>query len=122
MGHQQQAEEDLTQGHPTDAQRDQEKAVDELNAALDELNKERRRIASLPPEALAELAKQQRRTRGKTLDLAKDMAKAKKPAPDEGNPDSSSNQQQPGQKPVQEAEQAMDNAAGGLEDQDREKA
>lgn len=121
MRHQQSAEENLTEGQPTDAERDQQKSENELKAALEELNKERRRIASLPPEAFAELAKQQRRTRGKTMDLAKEMSTAKKPSPsseDGGN----SPKSQPGQKPVEDAEQAMDNAAKGLEEQDGQSA
>ncbi len=121
MEHQKGAEENLTKGQPTDAQRAQSKALDDMKAALEELNKERRRVASLPREALNEMAKQQRRTRGKTMDLAKDMAKAKKPSKDE-NATEDPNQKQPGQKPVQEAEQAMDNAAGGLEEQDAQRA
>ncbi len=121
MQHQKKAEENLTEGHPTDAQRDEQKALAEMQSSLDELNKERRRVASLPPEALAELAKQQRRTRGKTLDLAKDMAKAKRPSSDENSQDNP-NAKQPGQQPVQEAEQAMDQAAGGLEEQEGQRA
>ncbi len=121
MEHQKSAEENLTKGQPTDAQRAQAKAVDDMKNALEELNKERRRIASLPKEAMNEMAKQQRRTRGKTMDLAKDMAKAKKPSKGD-NPTEDPNQKQPGQKPIQEAEQAMDNAAGGLEEQDAKSA
>lgn len=121
MQHQKKAEENLTQGHPTDAQRDEQKALSEMQSALDELNKERRRIASLPPEALAELAKQQRRTRGKTMDLASEMAKAKKPSGEE-NSQQNPNGKQPGQQPVQDAEQAMDQAAGGLEENEGQRA
>lgn len=120
MRHQKSAEENLTQGQPADAQRSQQKSLDEMQAALDELNKERRRIASLPKEALAEMAKQQRRTRGKTLELAKEMAQAKRPSKEGQSNDP--NQKQPGQQPVQEAEQAMDQAAGGLEEQDPQRA
>lgn len=121
MRHQQAAEENLTEGQSADAERDQQKSENDLQAALDELNKERRRIASLPPEAFAELAQQQRRTRGKTLDLAKEMSTAKKPsAPPEG--EGQTPQSQPGQKPVEDAQQAMDNAAQGLEEQDGQSA
>lgn len=121
MPHQQRAEEHLTQGQPAEAQRDQQQALTEMQTALDELNKERRRIASLPPEALAELAKQQRRTRGKTVDLAKEMESAKRSSSDD-KPEGETRAEQPGQRPVREAEQAMDNAAGGLEGQDGQRA
>jgi hypothetical protein len=121
MPHQQAAEEHLTRNEPADAQRRQEKALDEMKAALDELKREQRRIASLSPEALAEMAKRQRQTRGKTMDLAEEMAKAKRPSKsDDGTNDP--NQPQPGQRSVQAAEQSMENAAAGLEDKDAQRA
>ena len=53
------AEQKLGQGKGKDAQSDQADAVKNLKDALDQLKKERDRIAKLPPEAFDELAKDQ---------------------------------------------------------------
>ncbi len=116
---QQKAENDLAKGKPAEAKRNEQKALKDLNDALNELEKERRRIASLPPEVFKDLAKKQRRTRGKTEDLAKEMAKAKKPSGDQAN---DQNGKQPGQKSVQQAQKNMQQAAQDLEQSESDSA
>jgi len=56
--HQKRAEEKLGSGKPTDAKR-QQQALEEMKDALSELEKEKRRIESLPPEVLEQLAQDQ---------------------------------------------------------------
>ena len=117
---QQKAENNLGRNQPEDAKRDEQNALENMQEALDELEKERKRIASLPPEVFDELARKQRRTRGKTEDLAKQMKNAKKPSGDEANEDQP--KQTPGQQNVQNAQQAMEDAAGNLEEDQPEAA
>jgi hypothetical protein len=121
---QQRAEEKLASGKAADAQRQQEKAVDDLNQARNELEKERRRIASLPPEAFEQMAQAQRRTRDKAMELAKKMGEAPKPKPSSEDQAQAGdqNKKQPGQQQVQEAGDSMQKAAKDLNEQDAQQA
>jgi len=122
--HQRNAEEKLGGGRPKDAKREEQKAVAEMEKALDELKKEQRRLASLPPEAFEQMARKQRRTRDKALDLIEKMAKA--PAPNKASqqdPNSESQQRErPGQEQVQQASDSMKNAADKLQEQKSDNA
>jgi len=89
----------------------------ELNNALAELKKERRRVASLPPEAREELAKDQDKTADKTAKLAEEAGKQGS----EGG-QSPSGRPKPGQKQLQQAQQAMQQASGDLREDDPEGA
>ena len=129
-GNQKQAEQKLTQGKATDAVRAEQRALQDLNDALRELKKEQRRIASLPPEAFQEMARQQRQTEKQTADLSRDMEQTPKSGDrnsgDRNSGDSQSGgpprQGQPGQQSVQRARKAMQNAAGDLNDEEPQKA
>lgn len=121
---QRRAEEKLASGKPLDAERQQDKAIDDMEKALLELEKEKRRIASLPPEALQQIAQNQRRLRDKSMEIAKQMRDAPKPKP---NPDSESStgdqpQKQPGQQSMDDAGQSMQKAANDLNEDDSEQA
>ena len=120
---QQQAEQKLSEGKPTDAKRAEERALEDLNKAREELDRERKRIASMKPEEFQRMAAKQRRTRHKTDDVAQEMKKSPKSS-DANNQNANNNQQQnqPGQKAVERASQNMQNASQGLEDQDPQKA
>ena len=121
---QEKAEEDLGSGKPQDAKRQQEQALADMEKARSELKKERRRLASLPPEAMEEMAREQRRTRDKAMDMVEQMAKT--PAQDEsGGEQAGGDQQQsqqPGQDAMQQASEAMENASQDLDEQDAQKA
>ena len=120
---QQRAEEKLGSGKPADAKRQQEKALGELEKALSELEKAKRRIESLPPEILEQLAKEQRRNRDKTMDIVKAMEKApqaKKSENDEGG--KGQQPQQPGQQPMEQAGQAQQKAADNMQQNDSDQA
>ena len=120
------AEEKLGSGKSEDAKRQQEAALREMKRAENELKKERRRIASLPPEAFEKMAQAQRRTREKALDLIKKMAEAKTGEKKEGSggQQQAGQQQsgQPGQKGMNQAGQNMEQAAKNLQDSDPQKA
>jgi len=118
--HQKRAEEKLGSGKPTDAKRQQQQAFDEMKDALSELEKEKRRIESLPPEVLEQLAREQRRSRDKTLDLIEEMKEAPKTKSDDG--DQGQQSQAPGQQKMNEAQQAQDGAAEKMENGDSEGA
>lgn len=120
--HQRQAEERLGSGRAEDAQSDQQQAIEELEKARNELDKERRRLASLPPEAFEQMAREQQRLRDKALDLNKQMAEAPKPQADPDNPDASPSDQQPGQQSMQQAGEAMKQAQGDLQNKDAKPA
>ena len=113
---QRQAEDRLGQGKAAEAKRAAQKALDHLKDAKKELEKEQRRIESLPPEALKEMANDQRRTKNKTADVAKEMKKSPKPTEGEGS------QKQPGQQHMENAQKSMGNAAENLEDDEPQKA
>lgn len=115
---QRRAEEKLASGKSLDAERQQDQAIKSMEEAKSELEKEKRRIASLPPEALKQIAQNQKRLRDKSMEIAQKMRDAPKPKP---NPDQESlgnNQpQQPGQQSMNEAGESMQKAANDL-DQD----
>ncbi len=125
---QRQAEEELTSGKAARARMAEESALEELEAALAELKKEQRRIASLPPEAFEKMAQEQRRTENKAEDLARDMQNTPQSGQQgqegqQGQPGQQQQQQgQPGQQSVQRAQKAMQNASGDLAEQDPERA
>jgi hypothetical protein len=124
---QQRAEEKLGSGQPADAKRQQETALEELKNALEELEKEKRRIESLPPEILEQLAKAQRRSRDKTMDLIKAMEKSPKGKPSSDNQDSpdgdsSPPAKQPGQQQMEQAGEAQQQAAQNMEQNNTEEA
>jgi DNA repair exonuclease SbcCD ATPase subunit len=118
---QQKAEQKLSEGQPTDAKRAEQRALDELNKAREELDRERKRIASMKPEEFQRMAAQQRRTREKVDDVAKEMQKAPKPS-DSKNANANQQQKQPGQQALDRASDNMKNASEGLEEQDPQKA
>ena len=68
----------LGKGKGRAAEQDERNAIAQMKQALDELKKEKARIASLPPEAFDKMAKDQDRTADKTGDLDKQMAEASK--------------------------------------------
>ncbi len=118
--HQKRAEEKLGSGKPTDAKRQQQQALEEMKDALSELEKEKRRIESLPPEVLEQLAREQRRNRDKTLDLIEEMKEAPKAKSDDG--DQGQKSQTPGQQQMDQAQQAQNGAAESMENGDSEGA
>jgi len=117
--HQQRAEEKLGSGKADEAKEQEQKAVDEMEKALSDLEKEKRRIESLPPEALEQMAQEQRRTRDKNLDILEELKKAPKPKSENGEPSSG---QPPGQQAMEQAGDSMQEAADELQEQDPEEA
>ena len=117
--HQRKAEEKLGSGKAKDANREQEKAIDDLKDARAELEKERRRIESLPPEAFKQMAEEQRRTRDKAMDLVEKLKKMPPKNQDGGEPGQSP---QPGQQSTEQAAQSMQQAAENLEEGDLQQA
>ena len=113
-------------GKPADAKRQQEQALEEMENALAELEKEKRRVESLPPEVLEQLAKEQRRSRDKSLDLIEEMKQAPKGKQDGEQPNGGQadqqEQKQPGQQQMSEAEQAQNQAAENMEQGDSDQA
>jgi hypothetical protein len=120
--HQKRAEEKLGSGKPTDAKRQQQQALEEMKDALSELEKEKRRIESLPPEALEQLAREQRRNRDKTLDLIEEMKEAPKGKPDESGGEGQKPSQTPGQQKMDQAQQAQNQASEKMENNDAQGA
>ena len=120
---QQRAEEKLGSGKPADAKRQQEQALDDLEKALSELEKEKRRIESLPPEILEQLAKEQRRNRDKTMDIVKSMEKAPKAKQsEEGGEGQQQPKKQPGQEQMEQAGDAQKQAADDMQQNDSDSA
>lgn len=99
----------------------QAEAVEQLSKALSELEKEKRRIESLPPEVLEQLAREQRRSRNKSLDLIRKMKESPTGKQPDGQPESQAGQQ-PGQQQMQEASDAQGQAGKSLEDGDSDSA
>ena len=129
---QKQAEEQLTEGRAAAAKRSGSKAVEDLESALRDLEKEKRRIASLPPEAFQKMAEQQRATREKAKEVAKDMEQSPQGQNSQDGSQaqgqqsqagqSQSQQKQPGQQSLQRAQQSMQNASDDLSDQEAQQA
>ena len=115
------AEEKLGSARAQEAAKDQQQALENLEKARAELKKEKRRIESLPPEALKDLARKQRRTRDKAMDLVEKMSEAprSKDADDGQDP---SQQQTPGQEQMEAAGESMKQAAGNLDDGNTDQA
>ncbi len=121
--HQQRAEEKLGSGKSADAKRQEQEALKEMDQALAEIQKEKRRIESLPPEVLEQMAQQQRRTRDKAMELVEEMKKAPKPKPESGEPPADSPApQQPGQQPMEQASESMQQASDDLQAENPEDA
>ncbi len=95
-------------------------ALDEMDKALAEIKKEKRRIESLPPEAFEQMADMQRRTRDKALDVLEEMKEAPKPKPEDQN--ASQSGQQPGQQKMEQAGDAMKQASNDLQEQNADQA
>ena len=93
-----------------------------MEDALKELKKEKRRLESLPPEAIKQLADKQRRTRDKTMDILEQMKKAPKSKDEEQGGEKGAKPNQAGQKPAQQAGESMKKAADNLDKNDSEKA
>jgi uncharacterized protein YgfB (UPF0149 family) len=111
---QRQAEGNLQQGKGKAAQQDEENALANLQRALAELKQESQRIASLPPEAFDKLARKQDDIAGQTGELSQKMQHAAQPS-DGGQ---GGGKPQPGQQKVAQAQKSMQQASGGLRQQD----
>ena len=115
------AEQRLSGGEAEEAKENQQQALNALNEAVEELKKERERIANLPPEATEALAEEQLETRDRTAQLDDQMKTAPSASPTEAG-ESSSSQSSPGQSQIAKAQQRMENAANRLQNQDAEGA
>lgn len=121
--HQLKAEEKLSSGKAVEAKRQEQDALDNMQQALNELQKEKRRIESLPPEALEQMADEQRRTRDKAMELVEEMKEApqaeeKEAGGENGEQPSSS----PGQESMEQAGDSMQQAAQDLQQQNPQDA
>lgn len=115
--HQKTAEGNLGKGKGKAAEVDEQEAVAELERAKNELQKERDRIASLPPEAFENMAQKQDQTADKTGDLSKQMAKDAQAGGSQGGQGGEGGEggeSPPGQQKVQDAQKQMQQASGGL--------
>lgn len=125
---QEQAEEELQEGEGRSAQSSAERAVEDLEDALEELESERSRIASLPPEALEQMAEDQDRIAEEAERLASEMQEASQGSPGqpgEGQPGEGQlgeGKPSPAQQAMQEAQEAMQQASNGLREEDPEAA
>jgi hypothetical protein len=121
---QQNAEKNLSSGRGKAGQEDQERALTDLKKALAELQREKNRIASLPPEEFKKLADKQSDTAKKTGDLQQQMqqqAQASEKS-EQGSSGGSGSKSQPGQKSLQQAQKSMQDASGDLDKQDPKEA
>ncbi len=119
--HQRRAEEKLGSGKTDDAERQEQIALDNMEKTKDELEKEMRRIESLPPEAFEEMAEKQRRMRDKAMDIVQELKEL--PAQDPQDVSQQSGQQQPpGQQQMQQASDEMQQASNDLDEQDPDEA
>ncbi len=120
---QRRAEEKLASGKSLDAERQQDQAIKSMEEAKSELEKEKRRIASLPPEALKQIAQNQKRLRDKSREIAQKMRDAPKPKPNPDQESAGNNQpQQPGQQSMNEAGESMQKATNDLNQDNPEDA
>jgi hypothetical protein len=120
--HQLKAEEKLSSGQAVEAKRQEQEALANLEQALNELQKEKRRIESLPPEALEQMADEQRRTRDKAMELVEEMKQAPK---GEDNQQANAEGEQPsspGQQSMEQAGDSMQQASKDLQQQDPQEA
>ena len=86
------------------------------------MKKEKRRIESLPPEALKDLADKQRRTRDKAMELVEKMNDAPKSKQEGDQGQESGSQQTPGQQQMEAASESMKQAAKNLDDGNTDQA
>ncbi len=118
--HQHNAEKNLGKGKGKQAEDDAGRALDQMRKALHQLERKRSRIARLPKDHNAQLAREQEKTADKVGDLSKQMDEAGKSA-SQANPGSGSqsgqSQQTPGQQNVQQAQKQMKQASAKLEKQ-----
>ncbi len=123
--HQESAEGGLQDGKSSQAKEEGEKALDDLKSALADLENERRRIASLPPEALDEMADKQDKTSDKVAKLEEEMEKDASKGGSQGSGSSEGQgggKKKPGQPQVQQAQKNMKQASGDLREKDPEGA
>ncbi len=119
---QEKAEERLSSGKAADAKRQEQEALENMKTALNELQKEKRRVESLPPEALEQMSDQQRRTRDKAMDLVEEMKNAPKSPSEENDSNASDSPSQPGQQSMEQAGGSMGKAADNMQQQNPEDA
>lgn len=123
---QQSAEKNLSDGKGKASEEDEQRALADLKKALDQLKKEEKRIASLPPEEFKKLADKQSDTANKTAKLEEQMKKQEEggggEGEGEGKPGKSGGGKKgkpsPGKKSVQQAKKNMDDASDDLGKQD----
>ena len=94
-----------------------------INEARAEVEKEKRRIESLPKDAVEKLADDQRRLREKAMEMAEKMKQAQK-GKDSGQEDQDGQQDQsnPGEQAMQDASDAQQQAADAMDNDDSDKA
>ncbi len=113
---QKQAEQSIDKGKAKQAADQEKAALEQLENALAELKKEEDRIVSLPKEALKRMAAKQEELREKTADLQKQMKQGGKPEGD--SPKGDSGKPPPGGESLDDAQQAMGDAAKELNEDD----
>jgi hypothetical protein len=134
---QQAAEQNLGDSRAKVAEANQQRAIAEMEQALDQLRGERSRIASLPPEAFEQMARDQDDTADETARLQEDMSPADQSGGDpsgggqsgggqSGGGESGGGQSGGGQSPprqqVQKAQKSMRGASDDLRKQDADSA
>ena len=107
---------------PEDAAKNQEEAVKKINEAKAEVEKEKRRIESLPKDAVEKLADDQRRLREKAMEMAQKMKQAKKGNDSNQDQGDQQNQSNPGEQAMQQASDAQQQAADAMDNDDSDKA
>ena len=116
------AEEKLGSAKPEDAAKNQEEAVRKINEAKAEVEKEKRRIESLPKDAVEKLADDQRRLREKAMEMAEKMKQAKKGDDSGQDQEGQQDQSNPGEQAMQDASDAQQQAADAMDNDDSDKA
>jgi len=107
------ASQKLAQALPQDAQKDEQKSLEQLQKAVDALKEERDRIARLPKEMLDQMAQKQEATSEDAKKLIDDMNQM---------PENKSDSGPKGKKNVEQAQQSMQQAADGLRQSDAKAA
>ena len=107
------ASQKLSQALPQDAQKDEQKSLEQLQKAVDALKEERDRIARLPKEMLDQMAQKQESTSEDAKKLIDEMNQM---------PESNSESGPKGKKNVEQAQQSMQQAADGLRQSDAKAA
>ena len=93
-----------------------------INEAKAEVEKEKRRIESLPKDAVEKLADDQLRLREKAMEMAEKMKQAKKGNDSGQEQDGQQDQSNPGEQAMQEASDAQQQAADAMDNDDSDKA